>query len=63
MQEALKMLLFTVVLMAYLVCAVIHFIHTSDIAALSTALTYVSAYVGITQIAPLLHWNKKEGDQ
>ncbi len=53
--------LFTLVIIAYLICAVIGFIRTGNASMLETLLPYASTYVGIPRVAPLLPWNKKEG--
>ena len=52
--------LFTLVITAYLTCAVIDFIRTGNASMLETLLPYVSAYVGISRVAPLFPWGKRE---
>ena len=47
--EMLRALLFIVVIMTYLTCAVIHFIRTSDMMPPDTALAYAGVNVGISK--------------
>jgi hypothetical protein len=47
--------------MIYLICAMIHFVHTDDGGMLITLLPYIAAYVGIPMVTPHIPWGKKGG--
>jgi hypothetical protein len=55
---------FLLFVLAYLVCAIIRFVHTNDGGMLVTLLPYAAGYVGIPMVAPHIPWGKnKENDQ
>jgi len=57
-------LMFFLFVVTYLICAMIHFIHTDDGGMLITLLPYLSGYVGISVVTSHIHWSKnKENDR
>ncbi len=57
-----KTFLFELVILTYLISGVIHFSHTGDTSMLTTLLTYVAAYVGVTEITPFIPKRRKGGN-
>jgi hypothetical protein len=57
--NALVFFLFVVI---YLICAMIHFIHTDDGGMLITLLPYLSGYVGIPMVTSHIPWGKNKGN-
>lgn len=54
--------LYALFILTYLVCAVIHFAHTSDTTMFVTLLPYLSAYVGIHKVVPFLSSKKTKSE-
>jgi len=59
----LNAFLYTIFILVYLVCAVIHFARTGEVTMLTVLLPYLSAYAGIQNVAYLFPRRKKEAHQ
>ena len=57
--NAFMFFLFVVI---YLICAMIHFVHTDDGGMLITMLPYLAGYVGIPLVTPHIPWGKNKGN-
>jgi hypothetical protein len=55
-------LVFFLFVVIYLICAMIHFIHTDDGGMLITLLPYLAGYVGIPMVTPHIPWGKNKGN-
>lgn len=55
-------LMFFLIGMAYLVCAIIHFAQTNDGRMLEALLPYLAGYVGIPMVTSRIPWGKNKGN-
>jgi hypothetical protein len=51
--------MFELVVVTYLIVGIFYFIQKEDGSMLTTLLPYVSAYVGLTKVKPLLPWGER----
>jgi hypothetical protein len=55
-------LMFFLIGMAYLVCAILHFAQTNDGGMLEALLPYLAGYVGIPMVTSHIPWGKNKGN-